>query len=128
MGICGTAMGNTAIMLKRLGHTIYGADTGVYPPMSNVLADAGIAIVGGFNSKNLEDLAPDLVIVGNTISRGNPEIEWLPSRQSCPSLTLEFLSSVSYEDMETQNRIRAMYRAVYHYFSTVHHAGLYEMQ
>lgn len=96
MGICGTAMGNTAIMLKRLGHTIYGADTGVYPPMSNVLADAGIAIVGGFNSKNLEDLAPDLVIVGNTISRGNPEIEWLlESRRftftSLPSLIQDFL-------------------------------------
>ncbi len=96
MGICGTAMGNTAIMLKRLGHTIYGVDTGVYPPMSNVLADAGIAIVDGFNSKNLEDLTPDLVVVGNTISRGNPEIEWLlESRRfaftSLPALLQKFL-------------------------------------
>ncbi len=96
MGICGTAMGNTAVMLKRLGHTIYGADTGVYPPMSDVLADAGIAIADGFNSKNLEDLTPDLVVVGNTISRGNPEIEWLlESRRfaftSLPALLQDFL-------------------------------------
>ena len=96
MGICGTAMGNTAIMLKRLGHTIFGADIGVYPPMSNVLIDAGIAIEDGFNPKKLEDLAPDLVVVGNAISRGNPEIEWLLETRrfaftSLPALLHDFL-------------------------------------
>lgn len=77
MGICGTAMGNTAIMFKKMGHSVFGADTEVYPPMSNLLADIGILINEGYHPKYLEDLAPDLVVVGNAISRGNPEIEWL---------------------------------------------------
>lgn len=101
MGICGTAMGNTAIMLKKLGHTVCGADTDVYPPMSNVLIDAGIAIEDGFNPKKLEKLEPDLVVVGNVISRGNPEIEWLLETKrfkftSLPALLQDFILSDRY--------------------------------
>ncbi|MCX6952039.1 MAG: Mur ligase family protein [Verrucomicrobia bacterium] len=77
MGICGTAMGNAALLLRSLGHEVLGADTGVYPPMSTVLAEAGITVHEGFDPVRLEKLAPDLVVIGNAMSRGNPEVEWL---------------------------------------------------
>lgn len=77
MGICGTAMGNIAVMLKNVGHEIYGSDTGVYEPMKSVLENAGIEIFEGWSVERLENLKPDLVVVGNVISRMNVEIEWL---------------------------------------------------
>ncbi|MCB9745328.1 MAG: UDP-N-acetylmuramate:L-alanyl-gamma-D-glutamyl-meso-diaminopimelate ligase [Alphaproteobacteria bacterium] len=66
MGICGTAMGAIAGMLKDAGYEITGSDTGVYPPMSDYLASLGIEIKEGFVAKNL-DHGPDLVVVGNVI-------------------------------------------------------------
>ncbi|MCB9760398.1 MAG: UDP-N-acetylmuramate:L-alanyl-gamma-D-glutamyl-meso-diaminopimelate ligase [Alphaproteobacteria bacterium] len=66
MGICGTAMGAIAGMLKDAGYAITGSDTGVYPPMSDYLASLGIPINEGFVAKNL-DYGPDLVVVGNVI-------------------------------------------------------------
>src|SRR4051812_41670377 len=77
MGVCGTAMGNAALLARSAGHEVIGADTGVYPPMSTVLAEAGIALHEGYDAERLQKLAPDLVIVGNAMSRGNPEVEWL---------------------------------------------------
>jgi len=77
MGICGTAMGNAALLARAAGHEVLGADAGVYPPMSTVLADAGIALHEGYDAARLAKLAPDLVVIGNAMSRGNPEIEWL---------------------------------------------------
>ncbi len=77
MGICGTAMGNAALLARAAGHEVLGADTGVYPPMSTVLAEAGITLHEGYDAARLEKLAPDLVVVGNAMSRGNPEVEWL---------------------------------------------------
>ena len=77
MGVCGTAMGNAALLARAAGHDVLGADTGVYPPMSTVLADAGIALHEGYDPARLERLAPDLVVIGNAMSRGNPEVEWL---------------------------------------------------
>jgi UDP-N-acetylmuramate: L-alanyl-gamma-D-glutamyl-meso-diaminopimelate ligase len=77
MGICGTAMGNAALLARAAGHEVLGADTGVYPPMSTVLAAAGIALHEGYNPERLRGLAPDLVVIGNAMSRGNPEVEWL---------------------------------------------------
>ena len=77
MGICGTAMGNAALLARAAGHDVLGADAGVYPPMSTVLADAGIALHEGYDAVRLEALAPDLVVIGNAMSRGNPEVEWL---------------------------------------------------
>ena len=77
MGICGTAMGNAALLARAAGHEVLGADTGVYPPMSTVLADAGITLHEGYDPARLERLAPDLVVIGNAMSRGNPEVEWL---------------------------------------------------
>jgi UDP-N-acetylmuramate: L-alanyl-gamma-D-glutamyl-meso-diaminopimelate ligase len=77
MGICGTAMGNAALLARAAGHEVLGADAGVYPPMSTVLAEAGIALHEGYDPARLQTLAPDLVVIGNAMSRGNPEVEWL---------------------------------------------------
>jgi UDP-N-acetylmuramate: L-alanyl-gamma-D-glutamyl-meso-diaminopimelate ligase len=77
MGICGTAMGNAALLARAAGHEVLGADTGVYPPMSTVLAESGIALHEGYDAARLGKLAPDLVVIGNAMSRGNPEVEWL---------------------------------------------------
>src|ERR1700676_2620262 len=77
MGICGTAMGNAALLARASGHEVLGADAGIYPPMSTVLADAGIAVHEGYDPERLARLAPDLVVIGNAMSRGNPEVEWL---------------------------------------------------
>src|SRR5271170_3946634 len=76
IGICGTAMASLAGMLQRKGHRVTGSDMAAYPPMSDFLRELGIAIAEPFSAKNL-DPAPDLVIVGNALSRGNPEVEYI---------------------------------------------------
>jgi UDP-N-acetylmuramate: L-alanyl-gamma-D-glutamyl-meso-diaminopimelate ligase len=77
MGICGTAMGNAALLARAAGHDVLGSDAAVYPPMSTVLADAGITLHDGYDAARLAQLSPDLVVIGNAMSRGNPEVEWL---------------------------------------------------
>ncbi len=77
MGVCGTAMGNAALLARAAGHVVSGADAGVYPPMSTVLVAAGIELHEGYDPARLARLAPDLVVVGNAMGRGNPEVEWL---------------------------------------------------
>ncbi|MBQ6534333.1 MAG: Mur ligase, partial [Opitutales bacterium] len=77
IGICGTATGNVAILTKRLGHAVRGSDTGMYEPMKSALANAGVDAREGWNPKNLEEFAPDIVVVGNAISRMNPELEFM---------------------------------------------------
>jgi UDP-N-acetylmuramate: L-alanyl-gamma-D-glutamyl-meso-diaminopimelate ligase len=77
MGVCGTAMGNAALLARAAGHEVLGADSGVYPPMSTVLAEAGITLHEDYDPVRLDRLAPDLVVIGNAMSRGNPEVEWL---------------------------------------------------
>jgi UDP-N-acetylmuramate: L-alanyl-gamma-D-glutamyl-meso-diaminopimelate ligase len=77
LGICGTAMGNSALLARAAGHEVMGADSGIYPPMSTVLASAGITLYDGYDPVRLETIAPDLVVIGNAMSRGNPEVEWL---------------------------------------------------
>jgi UDP-N-acetylmuramate: L-alanyl-gamma-D-glutamyl-meso-diaminopimelate ligase len=74
IGICGTAMASLAAMLKERGHEVTGSDEGVYPPMSRFLIQKQIQAASAYDSGNLQP-APDLVIVGNALSRGNPEIE-----------------------------------------------------
>jgi UDP-N-acetylmuramate: L-alanyl-gamma-D-glutamyl-meso-diaminopimelate ligase len=91
MGICGTAMGNAALLARAAGHVVSGADTGVYPPMSTVLADAGITLHEGYDPSRLERLAPDLVVIGNAMSRGNPEVEWLLDTRALPFTSLPAL-------------------------------------
>ena len=91
MGICGTAMGNAALLARAAGHEVMGADTGVYPPMSTVLAEAGIMLHEGYDPVRLEQLAPDLVVIGNAMSRGNPEVEWLLDTRALPFTSLPAL-------------------------------------
>jgi len=88
MGICGTAMGNAALLARAAGHEVLGADSGVYPPMSTVLAHAGIALHEGYDAARLEKLAPGLVVIGNAMSRGNPEVEWLLESRALPFTSL----------------------------------------
>lgn len=77
MGIAGTFMAGMARIAKQLGHEVTGSDKGeIYPPMSTQLAEDGIKVYAGFSEKNLEP-RPDMVVVGNAISRGNPEMEAL---------------------------------------------------
>jgi UDP-N-acetylmuramate: L-alanyl-gamma-D-glutamyl-meso-diaminopimelate ligase len=74
IGICGTAMASLAGMLKQRGFRVTGSDAAAYPPMSDFLAELGIPVAQPFDARNLEP-RPDLVVVGNAISRGNPELE-----------------------------------------------------
>ena len=74
IGICGTAMASLAGMLKQRGRRVTGSDAAAYPPMSDFLRDLGIPVAQPFDPKNLEP-KPDLVVVGNAISRGNVELE-----------------------------------------------------
>ncbi len=74
IGICGSAMASLAGMLQLRGWRVTGSDKAAYPPMSHLLEQLHISIVQPFSEKNLEP-RPDLVIVGNAISRGNPELE-----------------------------------------------------
>jgi UDP-N-acetylmuramate: L-alanyl-gamma-D-glutamyl-meso-diaminopimelate ligase len=80
IGICGTAMATLAAMLKARGHHVQGSDLGVYPPMSDFLVKEQIAAFEGYEEAHITpDL--DLVIVGNAISRGNPELEAVLDRK-----------------------------------------------
>lgn len=75
IGICGVAMGSLAGMLKDLGYDVSGSDEHVYPPMSDKLRDWDIPVFEGFSADNI--VTPDLVIIGNAVSRGNPEAEYV---------------------------------------------------
>ena len=74
LGICGTFMGGVAQLAKSLGHTVTGCDANVYPPMSTQLTQAGIELTEGFGVEQLA-IKPDLWVVGNVVSRGNPLME-----------------------------------------------------
>src|SRR5580698_9230920 len=76
IGICGTAMASLAGMLQLQGHRITGSDTAAYPPMSDQLAALNIPVREPYSESNLEP-RPDLVVVGNAISRGNVELEYV---------------------------------------------------
>ena len=83
---CGTAMGSLAGMLRERGYRVTGSDSHVYPPMSTMLADMGINVRAGFSADHLVPV-PDLVVIGNAVSRGNPEAEAVLSRR-IPYLSL----------------------------------------
>ncbi|UXI69044.1 UDP-N-acetylmuramate:L-alanyl-gamma-D-glutamyl-meso-diaminopimelate ligase [Tahibacter amnicola] len=80
LGICGTFMGGVAALARELGHRVDGSDANVYPPMSTQLEALGIGLMTGYHAAHLEP-APDLVVVGNALSRGNPAIEHVLSRR-----------------------------------------------
>ncbi len=76
LGICGTFMGGIAALARGLGVEVAGSDANVYPPMSDQLRALGIALEEGWSAEHLKP-APDLVVVGNALSRGNPSVEYL---------------------------------------------------
>jgi UDP-N-acetylmuramate: L-alanyl-gamma-D-glutamyl-meso-diaminopimelate ligase len=80
IGVCGTAMATLAALLKSRGHDVQGSDQQVYPPMSDFLVAEGIKTFAGYAAENItSDI--DLVVVGNAISRGNPELETVLERK-----------------------------------------------
>jgi UDP-N-acetylmuramate: L-alanyl-gamma-D-glutamyl-meso-diaminopimelate ligase len=79
-GICGTAMASLAGLLQLHGHRITGSDKAAYPPMSDLLRELGIPVMEPYSERNL-DPAPDLVVIGNALSRGNPEVEHVLDRR-----------------------------------------------
>jgi UDP-N-acetylmuramate: L-alanyl-gamma-D-glutamyl-meso-diaminopimelate ligase len=79
LGICGTFMGGIALLARERGYTVSGADQNVYPPMSTQLAQAGIELTEGFDPAQLTP-APDLVVIGNALSRGNAAVEAVLNR------------------------------------------------
>ena len=93
IGICGTAMASTAAALQEKGVRVTGSDQHVYPPMSTFLAERKIEVMAGYAEQNLSH-RPDLVVVGNAISRGNPEVEAMLERKlhycSLPELLKEY--------------------------------------
>ncbi|WP_087026642.1 UDP-N-acetylmuramate:L-alanyl-gamma-D-glutamyl-meso-diaminopimelate ligase [Thaumasiovibrio subtropicus] len=76
LGICGTFMGGAAILARQLGHKVTGSDANVYPPMSTQLEEQGIEITEGFDPSQLHP-TPDLVVIGNAMSRGNACVEYV---------------------------------------------------
>jgi len=76
LGICGTFMGSLAVLAKELGHKVTGSDANVYPPMSTQLQAQGIELTQGYDPAQL-DPAPDVVVIGNALSRGNPAVEYV---------------------------------------------------
>src|SRR6266446_3418379 len=77
IGICGTAMASLAGMLREKGYSVTGSDSDVYPPMSDFLQQIGIPVFKGFSAENIQKSKPDVVVVGNALSRGNVEVEYV---------------------------------------------------
>ena len=80
LGICGTFMGGVAMIARELGYHVTGSDTNVYPPMSTFLENHGIEIIPNYDIAQLQP-APDLVVIGNAMSRGNPCVEYVLDNQ-----------------------------------------------
>ena len=79
LGICGTFMGGLAVLAREAGHKVTGCDANVYPPMSTQLEAQGIALIEGYDPRQL-DLKPDLFVIGNVVTRGNPLMEAILDR------------------------------------------------
>lgn len=76
LGICGTFMGGIAAIAREQGHTVTGSDANAWPPMSNQLEALGIGLMPGYAAEHLQP-APDVVVVGNVVTRGNPAMEYV---------------------------------------------------
>ncbi len=76
LGVCGTFMGGVAILAREAGFEVQGSDANVYPPMSTQLEEQGIELMQGYRAEHL-DPAPDQVVIGNAMSRGNPAVEYI---------------------------------------------------
>ena len=79
LGICGTFMGGVALLARAAGHKVTGCDANVYPPMSTQLEEQGVGLIEGYDASQV-DLAPDVFVIGNAVSRGNPLLEAILDR------------------------------------------------
>ncbi|MBK5935557.1 UDP-N-acetylmuramate:L-alanyl-gamma-D-glutamyl-meso-diaminopimelate ligase [Halorhodospira halophila] len=79
LGICGTFMGGVALLARESGHAVDGSDSAAWPPMSDILDQAGVPVRPGYDAAHLEP-APDRVVIGNALSRGNPAVEHILDR------------------------------------------------
>ena len=93
IGICGTAMASLAGLLQQRGHRVTGSDAAAYPPMSTLLRGLGIPILEPYQEANLQP-HPDLVIVGNAISRGNAELEYVLDKR----LPMQSMAQIVHEE------------------------------
>jgi len=91
LGICGTFMGGLALLARELGYQVSGSDAGVYPPMSTQLEAAGIQLHDGYTVDALES-EPDLIVIGNAMSRGNPVVEYILDRNLAYTSGPQFLA------------------------------------
>ncbi len=80
-GIAGTGMGSVAGLFQALGYFVAGSDNAIYPPMSTMLEKLGIRVFSPYSEKNIDEFKPDLVIVGNALSRGHPEADYVMRKQ-----------------------------------------------
>jgi len=92
LGICGTFMGGVALLARELGMKVSGADAGVYPPMSTQLAAEGIDLIEGYDADYIKQHTPDLVVIGNAMSRGNESVEYVLNQQVNYCSGPEFIS------------------------------------
>jgi len=93
LGVCGTLMGSFAVFLKRRGIHVTGSDQNIYPPMSDVLKDAGVKVFQGFHSDNLND-SPDMVVIGNVIRKSNTEAQTVINRGMTYTSLPEFMEKL----------------------------------
>ena len=84
MGICGTAMAHVALLLRQMEHNVCGSDTKFFDPIAGLLKRNNVTTFQGYNAERLCEIAPDAVIVGNVVSRGNPEMEFLLDTRKFP--------------------------------------------
>ena len=92
LGICGTFMGGVALLARELGMKVSGADAGVYPPMSTQLEAEGIDLIEGYDAEYIKQHQPDLVVIGNAMSRGNDSVEYVLNQQVNYCSGPEFIS------------------------------------
>ena len=90
IGICGTFMGGVARLARDLGWEVSGSDANTYPPMSTQLESLGISLHEGYRAENVDENA-DVILIGNTISRGNPELERVLDKGLCYTSGAEWL-------------------------------------
>jgi len=93
LGICGTFMGGVALLARELGFTVSGADAGVYPPMSSQLEAQGIHLTEGYSVDYFKTNSPDIVVIGNAMSRGNESVEYVLDRQIAYCSGPEFVAN-----------------------------------
>lgn len=99
MGICGTVMSHVALLLKEMGHQVFGTDHKFMDPIAQLLKDQAIPTFEGYDVDRLKALRPDAVIIGNVISRGNVEVEFLLNTKAFPFYSFpEFLEKILFKN------------------------------